>query len=532
MVTRSLSDDDGWREIPVRYLIGLDIGTTGVKGLVIDGAGRVVKRAFEGYPLENPRPGWAEQNPADWWRATVSVLRELLSQNGAGREIRAEDIAGIGLSGQMHSSVFLDASGEVVRPAILWCDVRTSDECRWITAAVGGRERLIELTCNPALEGFTAPKIIWLRDHEPENFKRVAKVLLPKDYIRYRMTGEMATEVSDAAGTLLFDVAGRRWSRDVLNALGLNEGMVPPYVESQDVCGRITREVADATGLLEGTPVVAGGADNTCGAVGAGIVKEGRVLTSIGSSGVVVAHTDRVMKDPLGRVHTFNHSVPERWYLMGVMLSAGMSFKWFRDALAASEKEVERLSGIDAYEILSREAAKVPAGSEGLIFLPYLTGERTPHADADARGVFFGLNLRHTKAHMARAVMEGVVFGLKDSLEIIKSTGIHVDEVRAIGGGAKSQVWRQIQADILGVDIVTLNIEEGPAFGAALLAGVGVGVYPNVIEAAENTIKAVTRVSPAQDRQEAYQGYYEIYKDLYVALKDNFKKLSRQVQAQ
>ncbi|HHV61271.1 MAG TPA: xylulokinase [Firmicutes bacterium] len=501
------------------YLMGLDIGTTGVKTLICDPSGKTIGKAFEEYPLYSPKPGWAEQNPQDWWEATVRSIQRALTSSG----VSGQDVKGIGLSGQMHSSVFLDEDNNILHPALLWCDVRTAEECRWISDTIG-RDKLIEYTCNPALEGFTAPKIIWLRKNKPEIFARVKKVVLPKDYIRYKLTGELATEISDAAGTLLFDVARRNWSREVLEGLGLPLDIVPKWCESPDVCGHVTREVSEKTGLAAGTPVVGGGADNTCGAVGAGIVRAGRALSSIGSSGVIVAQVDEVKRDPRGRVHTFNHSVPHKWYLMGVMLSAGMSLKWFRDSLAQVEKEVERVSGIDAYDLLGRAAGRIPPGSEGLVFLPYLTGERTPHADANARGVFFGLSLRHGKAHMARAVMEGVVFGLRDSLEIIKGLGIEVKQLRAIGGGAKSPLWRQMQADIMNVEVVTINVDEGPAFGAALLAGVGVGIYRSVEEAAESTVSITSHTEPDAANARIYDEYYRLYTSLYPALKEAFRQ--------
>lgn len=500
------------------HLCGIDVGTSGTKAIIVDPQGRILGRSTKEYPLSWPRPGWAEQAAADWWRATGEAVQGALAEAG----LTGRDIAAVGLSGQMHGSVLLDRAGEVIRPPILWCDVRTADECREITQAVGGRARLIELTGNPALEGFTAPKIVWVKKHEPAHFERIAHVLLPKDYIRFRLTGEIATEVSDAAGTLLFDVAARRWSEAMLRAIGLETAVMPQVYESSDVCGRISAAAAAATGLAAGTPVVGGGADNTCGAVGAGIVQSGRLLSSIGSSGVVLTQTDSFVKDPHGRVHTFNHSVPARWYLMGVMLAAGLSLRWFRDQFGSIERETERQSGIDAYELLGRAAAQSSPGSRGVIFLPYLNGERTPHADANARGVFFGLAAAHTRADIIRSIFEGVAFGLRDSVEIFRSMGQAVTELRAIGGGARSPLWRQIQADLFGADVLTLSVDEGPAFGAALLAGVGVGAYASVPEAAAATVRVAARTAPNPEHRAVYDETYALYRSLYPALRDRF----------
>lgn len=507
------------------YLIGIDVGTGGVKTIAVNESGTIVARSFHEYPLSQPKPGWTEQNPNDWWQATLKSLQDVAQQLGSG----AKDVKGIGLSGQMHSSVFLDAERNVIRPAILWNDGRTAPQCRWITQKVG-REALIQHTSNPALEGFTAPKIVWLMQNEPENYAKVRWVLLPKDYIRMRLTGEIYTEISDAAGTLLLDVSRRIWSETVMEKLGIDPEIMPPIRESIDVCGTLTNEIAEATGLPAGIVVAGGGADNACGAVGAGIVKSGRALSSIGTSGVVLVQTDEPRTDPEGKVHTFNHAIPHRWYNMGVSLSAGLSLKWFRDTLGHLEKQMETLSGIDAYDLLTKQAASIPPGSEGLLFLPYLTGERTPHADANARGVFFGISARHTKGHLIRAVLEGVVFALRDSLEIIKGMGTAVEEIRAIGGGAKSSLWRQIQADILSVNIATLNIDEGPAFGAALLAGVAAGVYGSVTEAAESSISIVEVTEPNPKTAEIYDEYYQAYRALYPALKEEFARLSQLTQ--
>lgn len=501
--------------------LGIDVGTSGTKALLVTGDGRPLVGATVEYPMDQPRPGWAEQNAEDWWRATVEATRQVLEKAG----VDGSAVAAVGFSGQMHGSVFLDEKGEVIRPPILWCDVRTAAQCRTITDKVGGRERLIELTGNPALEGFTAPKVVWLMENEPDNYARVRHILLPKDYVRYRLTGELAAEVSDAAGTLLFDVAKSEWSQPVLDALGIKRELLPPVLQSFDVAGKVSAQGAKATGLLEGTPVVAGGADNTCGAVGAGIVREGVFLSSIGSSGVVLTPADTLAKDPGGRVHTFNHSTKGQWYLMGVTLSAGLSLKWFRDQMGHAEKAVEAAGGPDAYDLLAAQAAKSRPGSRGLFFLPYLNGERTPHADANARAVFFGLSGAHTRADMVRSVFEGVVFSLRDSVEIMRELGREVTEIRAIGGGAKSPFWRQIQADVFGADVLTLEIDEGPAFGAALLAMVGAGRYDSVVEAADKTVRTKDRTRPSGDRGR-YEEAYRFYRSLYPVLKERYAALA------
>jgi xylulokinase len=434
-------------------------------------------------------------------------------------------VAGIGLSGQMHSAVLLDEHNEVLRPSILWCDTRTTDQCRWITETAGA-DNLVAWVSNPALEGFTAPKLVWVRDHEPDIYARIRRVVLPKDYIRYRMTGVYAMEVSDAAGTLLFDVRNRRWSHELMAAIGLPAEVMPSVYESVDVCGTVTAELAEATGLRAGTPVVGGGADNTCGAVGTGIVRPGRVLASLGTSGVVFAHTDDVRVDPGLRVHTFCHSVPHKWYLMGVMLFAGGSFRWFRDTFGQLEASMGRLIGSDPYDLMTREAEQAPVGSEGLIFLPYLMGERTPHKDANAKGAFVGLTGRHGRPHTVRAVMEGITYAMRDSIEIMRDLGLSVAQVRTTGGGGRSALWRQMQADIYGAEVVTVNAEEGPAFGAAILAGVGAGVYPTVEAATDELVRVVLRTEPDAAASAQYDEYYRVFRALYPALKPSFDALS------
>ena len=496
----------------MQYTLGLDIGTSAVKALLMDQNGEIVAENSEGYPLTTPQSGWAEQNPEDWWQASQKVIKDLIVEN----EIDSSKIEALSFSGQMHSSVFLDENMEVIRPAILWSDTRTSAECEEIYERVGGIKELANLVSNPALEGFTAPKILWLRNNEPENFEKLEKVLLPKDYIRYKLSGELGMDLSDAAGTLLCDVKAEDWSADVMEKLDLKPSIMPPVLKSVDIVGPVTAEAAEKTGLATSTKIVAGGADNACGSVGSGIIKSGRVMASLGSSGVVVAQTDQAEADPEGRIHLFNHAVPGSYYMMGVVLSAGMSFKWLKEEMFNDELD---------FETLNKEAAAVPAGSEGLTFLPYLYGERTPHADADARGVFFGISGKHKRGHFIRSVMEGVSFALRDSLELIKARGVEVNEIRLIGGGAKSELWQQITADIFGETISLLNIEQGPAFGAAIIAGVGAGVFSDFESIVEELVDVVKTVDPIAENVEKYNKNYEIYQNLYGDLKERFKDL-------
>ncbi|MFP4016912.1 MAG: xylulokinase [Halanaerobiales bacterium] len=495
------------------YLLGLDIGTSGVKGLLLSVEGDIKITRTENYPISTPQSGWAEQNPLDWWDATKKCIASIIEDSG----VDPAEIKGISFSGQMHSSVFLDEDMEIIRPAILWSDTRTSKQCQEIYDRAGGLENLIDYVSNPALEGFTAPKVLWLKENEPENFAKVNLVLLPKDYIRYKLTGEIHMDVSDGAGTLMMDVEKKDWSDELLEKLGLSRDILPPVVESIAVVGEITEEVASETGLKAGTPVVAGGADNSCGAVGSGIIKEGRVMVSIGTSGVVVAFAGQPAADSQGRIHLFNHSRPDSWYMMGVMLSAGMSFSWMKESMFADQLDYDKLNEL---------AEDTAPGSEGLIFLPYLYGERTPHADANARGVYFGISGNHEQKHFIRSVMEGVAYGLRDSLELIKEQGVAVDEIRAIGGGAKSAVWQQILADVFGQELSLLNVEEGPAFGAALIAGVGVGVYDSFEEAEEGIIKVVEKIQPIEENVKRYDELYPLFRNIYSSLKGDFSTLA------
>jgi xylulokinase len=503
------------------YMVGIDVGTSGAKTLLIDADGNVIASALEEYPLHTPRPLWAEQHPEDWWRATMGSIGAVLSRAG----VRPVEIVGLGLTGQMHGMVALDEQGQVLRPCIMWNDQRTGVQCAEIMQTVG-RERFLALTGNLALPGFTAPKILWVRDNEPEVYQRIAQVLLPKDYIRYRLTGDYATEVSDAAGTVLLDVAHRRWSREVLEALNIPEEWLPRCYESPEVTGNVSQAAARATGLRADLPVVGGGGDNAAAAIGSGIVREGVISASVGTSGVVFAHTDEIKLDPQARLHSFCHAVPGRWHVMGVMLSAGGSLRWLRDTIAGPEREVAQWAGMDPYELLDRQAARVPPGCEGLLFLPYLTGERTPYPDPNARGAFVGLTLRHGKGALVRAVLEGVAYGLRDSLELLRALEIPIRQVRALGGGARSRLWRQIMADIFGVELVTINITEGAAYGAALLAGVGAGVYRDVFEAADRTVRVVDRTEPVPAHVSTYDRSYRDYRALYGQLKPTFDSVA------
>ena len=509
------------------YYLGLDIGTSGTKALVITEGGRHIASDTQEYPLSTPRPLWAEQDPEDWWEATILTTKNVLQKAGIG----GEEIAGIGLSGQMHGSVFLDKDNRVLRPALLWCDQRTQAECDWITAQVG-HDALVQHVSNPVLTGFTAPKIVWLRNHERETYDKVVKVLLPKDYIRFKLTGVHATEVSDASGTALLDVKNRRWSEEVLEAAGIPRSFMPDCAESIEITGHVHAEAAGLTGLAVGTPVAGGGGDQAAGAVGSGIVETGVVSSTVGTSGVVFAYSDTPATDPRLRVHTFCHAVPGKWHTMGVVLSAGGSLRWLRDTFFQPEGVVGRTTGDDPYNLMAEGARQVPAGSEGLIFLPYLTGERTPYPDANARGTFFGITLRHKRQHFARAVLEGVAYALNDTFQIFGEIGVPVTQVRASGGGAKSPVWRQIHADVTGHPHVTLSVDEGPALGAALLAAVGTGAYPSVAEACHAAIQTVAQTDPDAAAHAVYQKYYGVYRALYPALKEQFAAVSAIAQDQ
>jgi xylulokinase len=502
--------------------LGIDIGTSGTKTLAIDAKGKILADALETYPCYVPKPLWSEQDPEDWWQATIRSVRKVLKL----ARLKPGEVKGIGLSGQMHGSVFLDSQDRVIRRAILWNDQRTAAECREMEERVGGRRELIKLVANPALTGFTAPKILWLRNNEPRNFQKTCKILLPKDEIRRRMTGQYATEVSDASGMLLLDVARRNWSKKLLSALELDIDLFATCYESEDVTGTLTSAAAKALGLTTECIVVGGAGDCAAGAVGNGIVTGGLMSTSLGTSGVMFVHSDQVKIDPEGRVHTFCHAVRGKWHMMGVNLSAGGSLQWFRNELCQADWAKAKRAKQEIYDLLIREAKPVPAGSQGLFFLPYLSGERTPHADPDARGCFVGLTLAHTRGHMIRAIMEGVTYAMRDSLAIFEGLGVPIRQIRASGGGARSPLWRQIQADMFGRKVVTINTEEGPAYGVALLAAVGGGEFKDIREACAATIRVVQQTSPSRSAKKDYDRAFPVYQQLYRALKDDFKSIA------
>jgi len=508
------------------YLLGIDVSTTATKALLIDERGTVVAVAATEYPFETPQPLWSEQDPVLFWNGTVQSVRQVLEKS----RVNPAHIAAVGLTGQMHGLTLLDAHGEVLRPCILWNDQRTAVQCAAITERVG-EERVLQLTGNPVLSGFTAPKILWVRENEPDVYRRVAHILLPKDYARYKLTGEFFGEVSDASGTSLFDVGKRQWSDEMLRALDIPRAWLPEVTESPVVSAKISADAARATGLIAGTPVVGGGGDQAAQAVGTGIVREGITSVTIGTSGVVFAQSDTYRVEPQGRLHAFCHAVPDKWHLMGVMLSAGGSFRWYRDALGQHEKNIAAQTGRDVYDVLTAEAAQAPPGCEGLLFLPYLTGERTPYPDPNARGVFFGLTVRHGKAHLTRAVLEGVTFGLRDSLELMRNLGMPLTQVRASGGGARSALWRQILADVFNTEIATVNVTEGAAYGAALLAGVGVGVYREVTAACDAVIRITGSTKPSAATA-VYADYYTHYRALYPILAPEFAAMARVVEKQ
>ena len=491
-------------------VLGIDASTTAVKALLVDEAGAVRGVGTSEYDFSVPRPLWSEQQPALWWDGTIAAIRSVLATTG----VSGAEVAAVGLTGQMHGAVLLDASGDVLRPAILWNDQRTGAECDAIRRAVGP-ERLIAITGNDALTGFTAPKLVWVRDHEPNVWRRVAHVLLPKDYVRLRLTGDYAVDKADGAGTLLFDLAGRDWSGEVLDALGIDPAWLPRTWEGPQITGFVSADAAALTGLRPGTPVVAGGGDQAANAVGVGAVVAGRMALSLGTSGVVFATTDQPLFEPAGRVHAFCHAVPGRWHMMSVMLSAAGSLRWYRDAIAPDV----------AFDDLVGEASDVPPGSAGLFFLPYLSGERSPHPDPLARGAFIGLTLGHDRRHLTRAVLEGVAFGLRDGLDLMTAAGVPVpSQIRASGGGTSSQLWRQILADVLDTEIATVNTTEGAAYGAGLLAAVGAGWFPSVEDAAEAFVTATPVASPGPDAPR-YADAHTTYRGLYPALAPTFQRL-------
>ncbi len=491
--------------MPADLFLGLDIGTSSVKSILVSVGGDVAAVATASLSLDTPHPGWAEQDPEAWWEASRAAIRDVRARQPGAR------IAAVGISGQMHSSVFLDKKGDVIRPALLWCDGRTTAECREIEARAGGEAHLREWVCNAALEGFTLPKVLWLRNHEPAAFARLATVLLAKDFVRLRLTGTLATEPSDASGTLMFDPAHMRWSREILDAVALPQSLLPAVGGSSEVLGRVTAAAAALTGLPPGTPVVGGGADNACGAAGVGAIAQGEAVSSWGTSGTVLAPTTEPRVDPKLRAHTFCHVAPGVWYVIGVVLSAGGAFAWYRDQCARELPEDRR------DDLLVAEAASVPPGADGVTFLPYLQGERTPHRDASLRAAFTGLSLAHSRAHMTRAVLEGVCFALRDSVSILQELGLAPQYLLLTGGGAKNPFIRQLQADIFGLPVTTVNREEGGAYGAALLAAVGAGAFPDLTAAVQRTLMRQPSASPNSDNHQTYEHIYERFRTRVVA---------------
>lgn len=504
------------------YILGVDIGTSGTKTVLFSEDGNPVASSTYEYPLYTPQNGYAEQDPLDWWNATVSTIKDVIGQS----EVNPEDIKGIGLSGQMHGLVMLDAEDRPIRKSIIWCDQRTAKEVVEITDKVGA-DRLIEITANPAITGFTAAKIMWVKNNEPENYEKCRHILLPKDYIRFMLTGEYATEVSDASGMQLLDIPNRCWSDEVLTKLGIDKALLGKVYESPDITGTITKKVAELTGLKEGTPVVGGAGDNAAAAVGTGVVEDGKAFTTIGTSGVVFAHTSDIAIDKKGRVHTFCCAVPNCWHVMGVTQSAGHSLKWFRDNFAWAEMETALAMGVDPYYLMDKEADSVPIGANRLLYMPYLNGERTPHLDPDARGVFFGLSAMHKKKDMLRAVMEGVSYSLRDCVEVMREMDINVSDMMACGGGGTSPLWRQMLADLYSCPVKTASSKEGPALGVALLAAVGAGIYSSVPEACRAVIKTDKVQEPIEDNSRQYEKVYEMYRKLYPAMKQCFAELSQ-----
>jgi len=493
------------------YFLGLDTSTTSSKALSIDESGAVIAVASSPHTLQTPRPLWSEQDPREWWEAVAASIRSVLATAG----ISGERVAAVGLTGQMHGLVLLDEEGNVLRPAILWNDQRTQSQCDEIHQIIG-KDRFIQLTGNVALTGFTAPKILWVKENEPDIYAKAKHVLLPKDYIRYKLTGEYAMDKADGAGTVLFDLKARDWSEEVLTALGIPRAWMPKTFEGPEFTGYVTAQAASLTGLKEGTPVAAGGGDQAAQAVGVGAVEPGIVGLTVGTSGVVFATTPSALIEPEGRLHAFCHAVPGMWHFMGVMLSAAGSLQWYRDTLASNL----------SFDVLLKEAESIPAGSEGLQFLPYLSGERTPHPDPLARGAFIGLTLRHGRAHMTRAVLEGVAFGLRDSFTLIQNAGLgRITQVRASGGGTKGALWRQILASVLNAELVTVNTTEGAAYGAALLAGVGAGAWNDVPSACKASVKITGSTLPDSSQVEIYARSYLLFQELYPVLKSSFAKM-------
>lgn len=506
----------------MKYVLGIDLGTSGTKTVLFDQEGHGICSCTVEYPMYQPHNGWAEQDPQDWWHAAVETIQTVLKKSG----VDPKDVVSLGISGQMHGLVMLDEKGQVLRRSIIWCDQRTQAECDEIHERVG-REKLIAITANPALTGFTLSKVLWVRNHEPEVYAKCRHILLPKDYVRYMLTGDFATEVSDASGMQMLDVPNRCWSDELLNILDIDKSLLAKVYESCEVTGHVSEEAAALTGLSAETLVVGGAGDNAAAAVGTGVVEDGKAFTTIGTSGVVFAHTDKLAIDPQGRVHTFCCAVPGAWHVMGVTQAAGLSLKWYRDNFCDAEKQAAQQMGVDPYDLMNKEAAQSPIGANKLIYAPYLMGERTPHLDADCRGMFFGLSAMHTRRDLLRAVMEGVSYSLRDCLGVLNEMGVNPEQMLACGGGGKSPLWRQMLADVFNCPVATTVNTEGPALGVAILAGVGAGLYKSVPEACHAMIHVNPAQEPIPENVPQYAKVYEVFKMLYPANKDVFKALGK-----
>lgn len=504
------------------YVIGVDCGTSGTKTVLFDEKGTVVASHTVEYPMYQPKNGYAEQDPADWANAMITTVKAVIGAGGVSKD----EIIGVGISGQMHGLVMLDGEGKPLRRSIIWCDQRTEAEVEQMNRILG-REKLIEITANPALTGWTAAKILWVKNNEPEIYEKCRHILLPKDYLRYVLTGEFATEVSDASGMQLLDVPNRRWSKEICDALGIDMSLLAEVYESCEVTGKVTKKAAELTGLKEGTIVVGGAGDNAAAAIGTGVAEDGKAFTTIGTSGVVFAHTSEIAVDPKGRVHTCCAAVPNAWHVMGVTQGAGLSLKWFRDNFCGAEKETAKYMGVDEYYLMDKEAMTVPVGAERLLYLPYLMGERTPHLDPNARGMFFGLSAMHTKKHMLRAVLEGVSYSLRDCVEVFREMKINVSDMMACGGGGSSPLWRSMLADLYNCPVKTASSKEGPALGVALLALTGAGVYSSVPEACSAVVSVDKIQTPCEENVPVYEKYYQLYREIYPAVKAQCAKLAK-----
>ena len=504
------------------YVIGVDCGTSGTKTVLFDERGNVISSETIEYPMYQPKNGYAEQEPKDWADAMINTIKAVVSESG----VKKEDIKGIGISGQMHGLVMLDKDNNVLRRSIIWCDQRTANEVRYMNETIG-QEKLVEITANPALTGWTASKILWVKNNEPEIYSKVKHILLPKDYLRFILTGEYATEVSDASGMQILDVPNRKWSDELLTAFEIDKSWLGKVYESCEITGTLTKNMADELNLCENTIVVGGAGDNAAAALGTGVCEDGKAFTTIGTSGVVFAHTSKISIDKKGRVHTCCAAVPNTWHVMGVTQGAGLSLKWFRDNFCMTEKETAKLMGVDEYYLMDKQAENVPVGANKLLYLPYLMGERTPHLDPDARGVFFGLSAIHTRRDMLRAVMEGVAYSLRDCIEVFREMNINVNDMMACGGGGSSPLWRSMLADLYNCDVKTSSSKEGPALGVAILASVGAGIYSSVPEACKEIVKTDKIQKPAPENVPEYEKYYQLYREIYPALKKQFAELAK-----